>query len=294
MELRTNEDKLVEFIVLAETYSTLGHPGLWRIQPNGQPIVVPNAWGGMKLNVRVGDPATGWAADHTEPGVSVKNAESNDISKGSNAGLNAVACIGNEATVVSGDVKGKKGVVTGKHRGIEHVVLDFTRQIKEGLIPGDKIKIIGVGLGLKLLDWPGIELMNMSPNLLKNMHIGQKGDKLTVPVTHLVPAEIIGSGSGYLEAYTGDLDMEMFDKASVEKYGLEDLKLGDYVAILDHDHTFGYVYRPGAISISIVIHGDSVGAGHGPGLTTLFTSGTGLIEPVIDPKANIVHTLNLL
>ncbi|NQU74683.1 MAG: DUF4438 domain-containing protein, partial [Planctomycetes bacterium] len=54
------------------------------------------------------------------------------------------------------------------------------------------------------------------------------------------------------------------------------------------------VYRPGAISISIVIHGDSVGAGHGPGLTTLLTSGTGMIEPVIDPKANIVNTLNLL
>jgi len=36
---------------------------------DGQPIVVPGV-GGITYNIKVGDKAFGWEADHVEPGVS--------------------------------------------------------------------------------------------------------------------------------------------------------------------------------------------------------------------------------
>jgi hypothetical protein len=45
--------------------------------------------------------------------------------------------------------------------------------------------------------------------------------------------------------------------------------------------------------VGIVTHSDCVTAGHGPGVTTLFTSRTGMIEPVVDAGANIAQILGL-
>ena len=65
------------------------------------------------------------------------------------------------------------------------------------------------------------------------------------------------------------------------------------MAILDADHSYGRIYRRGAVSVGIVTHSDCVVAGHGPGVTTLFTSKTGAIKPVIDPGANIARLMKL-
>ncbi|MGY5855259.1 MAG: DUF4438 domain-containing protein, partial [Candidatus Thorarchaeota archaeon] len=48
-----------------------------------------------------------------------------------------------------------------------------------------------------------------------------------------------------------------------------------------------------AVSVGIVVHSDCVISGHGPGVTTLFTSTKGIIEPVIDSGANIASILKL-
>jgi len=47
------------------------------------------------------------------------------------------------------------------------------------------------------------------------------------------------------------------------------------------------------ISVGIVVHSNPVTSGHGPRVTTLFTSSTGKIVPRIDPDANIAKILNL-
>ncbi len=85
----------------------------------------------------------------------------------------------------------------------------------------------------------------------------------------------------------------MFDKDIVAEYGLEDLRLGDLVAIMDADNSYGRIYRGGAVTVGIIAHSDCVTAGHGPGVTTLFTSTTGKIVPKIDPDANIAKIMNL-
>ena len=204
-----------------------------------------------------------------------------------------LACVGNEAIVISGDAKGAKGTVVGKHGGIEHVLVDFEPEILDKLVIGDKILVKAIGLGLKLLDFPEIKVMNMDPSLLDKMGIEVKSDKLSVPVTHVIPAGIIGSGLGATQTYSGDYDIQLFDDDTVKKYGLDDLRFGDIVAIMDADHSYGRIYKKGAISIGIIVHSACVIAGHGPGVTTLLTSSEGKIIPRIDPNANIAKILNL-
>jgi hypothetical protein len=78
-----------------------------------------------------------------------------------------LACIGNEAAVVSGEAKTSKGVVTGKQGGVEHVLVDFQPETLEKLLPGDKILVKAFGVGLKLIDHPQIKVMNMDPHFLE-------------------------------------------------------------------------------------------------------------------------------
>ncbi len=266
---------------------------VYNVSATGKPMVLPGV-GGITYNLRIGDLACGWEADHVEPGVSVENKE-NDARSGqaANTAFNVLSCIGNKATVVTGDAKGAEGSVTGKHGGIEHVLVDFPMEILEKLALGDRILVKAFGVGLKLLDFPEIKVLNMDPALLEAWNPQPKDDKLEVAVTHIVPAAIMGSGLGANQVNSGDYDIQLFDEKIVEQYELESLRLGDLVAIIDADHSFGRIYRQGAISLGVVIHTNCVTAGHGPGVTTLMTSSDGKIIPQINAKANIASLLNL-
>ncbi|MGC8997957.1 MAG: DUF4438 domain-containing protein [Candidatus Bathyarchaeia archaeon] len=291
--LRTNVDKLVKISVVGEVASPVYGRGIYNISAEGVPMVLPGV-GGITYNVRVGDLACGWEADHVEPGVSIENKENDPrYGQGANTALNVLSCVGNEAVVVSGDAKGARGVVTGKHGGIEHVLVDFQPETLEKLMLGDKVLVKAFGVGLKLLDFPEIKVMNMDPRFLEALDPKPVGDKLEVPVTHVIPAAIMGSGLGANQTYSGDYDIQLFDEATRKEYGLDDLRLGDLVAILDADHSYGRIYRKGAVSVGIVVHTNCVTSGHGPGVTTLFTSSTGKIIPKIDSKANIAYILKL-
>lgn len=291
--LRINTDKLVKISVVGEVVSPVFGRSIYDISAEGVPMVLPGV-GGITYNIRVGDPACGWEADHVEPGVSIENKENDPrFGQGANAALNVLSCIGNEAVVVSGDAKGAKGVVTGKHGGIEHVLVDFPPETLEKLMLGDKVLVKAFGVGLKLLDFPEIKIMNMDPRFLESLKCKPKDGKLEVPVTHVVPASIMGSGLGANQTYSGDYDIQLFDESTRKEFGLDDLRLGDLVAILDADHSFGRIYRKGAVSVGIVVHTNCVTSGHGPGVTTLFTSSTGRIVPKIDAKANIASLMKL-
>jgi hypothetical protein len=291
--LRTNVDKLVKISVVGEVVSPVYGRGIYNISAEGTPMVLPGV-GGITYNVRVGDLACGWEADHVEPGVSIENKENDPrYGQGANTALNVLSCVGNEAVVVAGDAKGAKGVITGKHGGIEHVLVDFQLETMEKLMLGDKVLVKAFGVGLKLSDYPEIKVMNIDPHFLKALKPKAKGDKLEIPVTHKIPAAIMGSGLGANQTYSGDYDIQLFDESARKEYGLDDLRLGDLVVILDADHSYGRIYRKGAVSVGIVVHTNCVTSGHGPGVTTLLTSSTGRIVPKIDSKANIASILKL-
>lgn len=281
--METNEKNLVEMSVVGEVSSPQSGPSPYSITPDGKPKILPGI-GGITYNVKVGDNAIRWEADHVEPCVSVRNKDRDE-----NGALNLLSCIGNIARVITGDAKGSTGVVTGKHGGIENVLVDFDDRTLEKLAIGDKILIRGIGVGLSFTEYPHIKPINVSPDLLKVLpiHEDETKDVFSIPVTHVVPAGIMGSGLGSQQCYRGDYDIQLFDRQNAEKYHLQTLRFGDIVAIMDADHSYGRIYRTGAVSVGVVVHSNCVTAGHGPGVTTLLTSAEGKIVPYLDSTANI-------
>ncbi len=288
--LRTNSEKVVMMSVQG-TVSAPSYRSSFGVDSNGVPFTVPGI-GGIVYNIKIGDSVYGWESDHIEPGVSTIR-EQKDSYNPKNRGYHYYSCIGNTAKIITGDLKGKTGIVTGHHGGAEHIIIDFAQDVLDELTLDDKFLIKGWGQGLKLLDYPDVHAYNLDPDLLQKMNITEKDGKLQVPVSAIVPGELMGSGVGSLSMGTGDYDIMTTDKEYLKKHNLMNLRFGDFVAIVNHDNVYGRSWREGAITIGIIIHGDCKYAGHGPGVTTLLSSMTPIIEPVIDENANIGKALGI-
>ncbi len=284
--LKTNIDKIITISVIGQISSPTRRQN-YRLSHQGEATVFPGT-GGITYNVKVGDPVFGWIGDHIEPGVSVKNKDENE-----NRALNVYTCIGNTAWVVSGAVKGKKGIVTGKHGGIEHILVWFPQEVIEKLVIGDQIQIRARGQGFQVMDLPDVKFFNLDPNLFLKINPKVKNGYIEFPVTHILPPTIMGSGLGSETAASGDYDITTQDPTTIKQLGLDKLRFGDIVYLENTDNSFGRCYKKGAGSVGIVVHSDCIIAGHGPGVTTIATSVKGKIKPIINKNANIAYYLNL-
>lgn len=282
--IKTNKENLVKWSVQGKIHHPLG--GNYRITHDGKAVVVP-ATGGISYNVKVGDSVYGWEGDHVEPGVSIRN----ESTRESDA-LMTFACIGNEAKVVSGDAKGKKGYVTGMHGGIEHVLVHFEDEVLEDLSIDDKIMVKAYGQGLKIDGFDDIHVMSIDPGLFEKLGIEEIDGRLQVPVVATVPPYLMGSGIGSGSAYTGDYDIMTADQEEIKRLGLDKLRFGDLVLLKDCDNMYGRGYLKGAVSVGVIVHSDCVKAGHGPGVTTIMVANTSIIEAKIDENANISNYMN--
>lgn len=291
--LRTNRGQLIKTAVMGRITGSLA-----RKLPQGassakwKPAVLPSV-GGITYNLRVGDLAAGWVGDHVEPGVSVGEAEDDSVHKGMESGLSLLSCIGNVAVVASGTATGRTGRVTGKHGGINHVLVDFADEIKEALVIGAQVLVKAFGVGLRLADCEDVTVMNMDPDLLEAVGAQLTDGKVVVPVTHLVPAALMAPGAPQT-AYWGDFDIQLPARAALDAYHLGDLRLGDLVAVVETDPLRGGVPKKVARSIGVVVHCDSVAAGHGPGVTTVMASDKPRIVPRTDAEANIGRYLGIV
>jgi len=285
--VRTNRSRLVVQVLSAQVAPPLLAPGLYDVGADGVPRILPSV-GGITLNARVGDSAFAFEGDHVEPAVSVRHPDDKV-----NTAFCALACVGNVATVAGGEAKGERGVVTGKHGGIEHVMIDFAPDVMERMAIGDSISVCAVGVGLEIEDTGDVKAFNCDPDLFEKLGVERAGARLRVPVARRVPARVMGSGLGRQTVVRGDYDIQCFDEATVREYGLNELRLGDLVAIEDADNSFGRIYRQGAVTVAVVSHGASHMAGHGPGVTTLLTSASGALEPALDARANLATILGL-
>jgi len=285
-----------DLLVMQAAVGFIAAPGFsespYDIDPFGKIHVLPGT-GSITYNFRTGDSAVHIAGDHVEPAVTIENPQDSDSN-----GLNTLACIGNKVRVIDGEAKGAEGFVIGKHGGAEHVMVDFPEpKILEKMVIGDKMQVQTIGVGLELKNVKDVKAMNISPYLLDcltkaGMGVTDDG-KLRLQVTHRIPARIMGSGLGSEHVYRGDYDIQLFDEKTVKEFGLEDLRFGDIVAVIDADNSYGRIYREGAISIGVVSHSRSNVAGHGPGMTTLFSSPTGNFELFLTPGANLAVLLGL-
>jgi len=285
--VRANFEDVVMISVVGQITAPGRGASPYTVSYAGEPQVLPGT-GGIVYNVRVGDRAIGWASDHMEPGVTIKNKDAQE-----NGGLNVLACVGNDAYVVAGEARGARGTVTGKHGGAEHVMVDFTPDVLERLVIGDRIQVRAYGRGLRLTDAPEVKLLNMSVQLLRVLPLEVTDGVVEIPVAGIVPPELMGSGVGH-SPERGDYDIQTHDREVLAEHGLAGLRLGDLVAIRDQDHSFGRGYRKGGWVIASVSHSDSFIAGHGPGVTTLMSSATGHIRPRLATEGvNIADLLGL-
>lgn len=281
---RTNETSLVEMAVSGVITTPAVRPGQYIPHPDGTATVLPGMFG-VTYNVRCGDRAFGWAGDHVEPGVSIDD----DANSGRHHALHYLNCIGNDAVVTSGMAEGARGVVIGEHA---RILVQFDRDAQEMMAPGDRVQVMTHGQGLALLDHPGIALKKMSPSLFHALGITESGGRVHVNVAMELPIRIMGSGAELNSEYV-DQDLMSGDRALMAELGIDQMRLGDVIAIRHADHHWGRSYREGAVSICLCIHGDSIMTGHGPGILTLMTAAEGNIDFAVDAAANLAQLLDL-
>jgi hypothetical protein len=189
--------------------------------------------------------------------------------------------------VTTGLARGARGVVTGEHA---RLLVDFEPDVLERMTIGDTVQIRAHGRGLRLEGHPALEFKKTSPALAEAFGLRVDGGRVICPVAMELPARIMGSGAE-LNAEFVDQDLMSGDRALMADLGIDQMRLGDLIAIRDVDHRFGRSYRRGWVAICLCIHGDSVLTGHGPGILTLITGPEDALGFTIDPAANIATTL---
>lgn len=289
---RLNASELVMISVAGQACAPLQPENPYRIGQDGIPRILPGT-GGIVLSHRVGDPCVGVAGDHVEPSVSIRHEGRVRGGDGANQALQTYACIGNWARIESGPCAGERGVVIGKHGGVDTVIVEFPMQVMQRMRLGDRVQVFAYGLGAKLLDHPSLTVMNAAPRLLARWGLEHGRARLGVPVTHIVPGEVMGSGIGRNNAYRGDYDIQLFDRDTVRRHNLETLRFGDMVAVRHSDSRFGRSFAQNYVTIGVVVHSESTVAGHGPGVVTLITGPLDAVALRIDPNANLAHLLSI-
>jgi len=289
MSLKTNREQLVMTAVQGGV-AAAHQWAPFEVGSQGEIIAWPST-GGITYNVKVGDSVFGWAGEHIEPGVSATLEHKN---RKCEAGFQFLSCCGNEVRVISGEAKGAKGVVLGHHGGVEHLMLQFNDETLDKLTCDDKFLVRGYGQGLRLTDHPGVHIFNIAPDLFDAWGLQERPDgKIGVPVHVMVPGHAMGSGIGALSVTTGDYDILCQDEETVKEYGLDKLRFGDFVAVIDHDNRYGRTYRKGSITIGMIIHSDSPLGGHGPGMMTIMSATGGELVPIIKDDANMGAVLGI-
>lgn len=227
--------------------------------PSGEVVSLPGQ-GGVVVSPGFGERAGGWRSDHLEPGASLVHPDPD-----AGRALQVLSCVGNTVTVVSGPAAGATGTVYGKHGA---VLASLPREALLRLRPGDDVVVDTLGCGLQLQDAPEVAVHSCSPDLLDSL-VGQheRDRRLHVDVSAVLPAQAAAAGIGMpSDAY--NVDLEMTDAWADAR---DRLRLGDVVALVDHDHRFGRQYREGWLAVGVLAHGHSVGGGHGYGMTTLLS-----------------------
>ena len=282
MQVKTNAAHLIEMGVMGAIQTPASNGYI--ITEGGKAMILPQI-GGITYNVKVGDSTFGWAGEAIEPGVALFCED-----RAACDALCSLSCVLNEVTVASGDAKGAKGYVIGKHRQPElasnHVIVHFEQEVLEQLNIGDRMLIRAKGTGLQI---PGTDLCfhSCSPALFYALdpHFDEEGN-LSVNAAKQIPGELMGFILGST-TFVGDFDMMTDDGAMLDEYGLRELRIGDIVFISDCDCSYMKNRNPGSATVGVVTTSDNPTVGRGVGVLPLFSSAAGKIKPNFTDKANL-------
>lgn len=280
MDVRHNAGRLVTQVLAGEVWPALADRHAFRVDADGRPFVLPGM-GGVTLGVHCGQPATGLAGDHVEPGMSVRHRDPR-----ANDALQFLSCVGNVVRVDSGPAAGAEGVVIGQHA---YVLVDMCEDVLAQVTTGDLVTVFARGQGLELVDHPAITVKNCSPDLLAGIEGGTRSDgRLTVHVAAVVPPEAVGAGSGMISEYANtDLMGAYAGMADDLSLGLEGLRIGDVVALTHQDHRFGRGYREGWTTVGVISTGACRLFGHGPGPSSILSGPADGFDIVMDEQSNL-------
>lgn len=280
MNVATNAGRLITQVLAGEVWPPLADRHGFRVDPDGRAFLLPGM-GGVTLGVHCGDPATGYAGDHVEPGLSVRHRDA-----AANYALQYLSCIGNTVVVSTGPGAGSAGFVIGQHA---YVLVDMAESDMRVVTAGDQVTVFAIGQGLMLADHQDIVVKNCSPRLLNALAGGTRADgRLEIHVAARVPAEAIGAGAGMASEYANtDLMGAYPGHDDALSLGLEGLRIGDVVAMADQDHRFGRGYREGWLSIGVISTGSCQLFGHGPGPSTIMSGPASAFLLIDDAAANL-------
>jgi hypothetical protein len=287
MTVRTNTDRLVTQILAGEVWPPLADRHGYRVDADGRPFILPGM-GGVTLGVHAGDPATGYASDHLEPGLSVRHAQA-----GPNMALQFLSCVGNLVTIRSGPAAGSTGRVLGQHA---YVLVDMPGESMREVSTGDQVLVSARGQGLTFLDHPEIVVKNLDPGLADLLPMQTLPDgRLRIGVAARIPATAVGAGAGMISEFANtDLMGAYAGQGEDLSLGLESLRIGDLVVLEDQDHRFGRGFREGYQTVGVISTGHCMLFGHGPGPSTILSGPASAFDVVEDRDANLSNYLSFL
>jgi len=252
----------------------------------GRLSILPGT-GGTSLGVHAGDPVGGYLADHLMVGLSLEDDPHNPATPGA---VHLLSCLGNAVRIAQGD---PLGLVAGKRGGIAPgflppclISVEVPEQVVR-VLAGDRVVVEAAGRGLTLRDWPAVTLSNMSPLLLDNLPVVERGAFLEIPVRAVVPSHAAGPGLGS-DPWIGDLEIAAPEEVEGD---VEALCFGDLVAFDAIDGRVTRFFRPGFVSIGLVAHGPSPAPGHGIGVTVLLSGPAEQIRFPVHTSASVGHRL---
>lgn len=264
------------------------HPELgdtpYRVSADGRPYV-PAGDGGIVLGLRLGESAFGRDADHAAPGACLVHPD-----PAARHALTIYSCIGNQATVRTGQAAGARGVVVGKRGELGRVVVSFDQQDLARMRPSDQVAVRTCGQGWRPPGLPSeVTLLNTDPAALRWLPITVDSDGacVTAGVRAILPSKLAGNGIGR-PAVGWDLDLQLGGsaagggRADSGAAADEDMLLGDLVAVSDLDARFNLGYRRGWLTVGVIVHGASPLPGHGPGITPILTGPAEVLQAAPD------------
>jgi len=172
-------------------------------------------------------------------------------------------------------------------------LISFTQIDLENLAIDDKIQVKAFGTGLVINGFEDVRVVSESPKLIENLCSTMK-DEVVVPVINIIPAFMLGMGSGGSPPEGGSWEIQTscpFDM--LRELRIDKLRIGDIVALDDILSAYGRGYFKGGITIGVILTGASDVAGQDIAVTTIMTTKNGTIKPKIDSDSNIVSYLEL-
>jgi len=238
--------------------------------------------GGINYNLKLGNKIFGWASgDRATMGVATT---------GDSSAWAHYTSIGNKVKILSGENRGKYGVVIGKFDS--YVLVHFSDEILEKLTIGTSLQVKAVGIGLTIDGCDDVFVHGLSPETLEKLQIKNTNGKLEVPVVKEIPALIMGQGAGR-GSLSGNWHIQTCFPPDIKKYGLDELRFGDLVLHKDVQTDNGTGYYKGGATIGVICSGPSDVSGMGIGVTPILSTRFGKITAQIDSSANLANILGI-